>query len=518
MISNLLFLALLCSGSVFAAAWTKTRFEEVLPITAMSVVLLVFVFGIAGHLYAGVVFCAIAAVILWLLALIYIIWKKDFKAFISAFITPASVLFVALFFFLSVCNFDRLVGAEFDEYHHWADIVKVMTILDDFGTNAASNSMFASYPPAMAIFQYFFQKIYLLTNQDGVFSEWRLYLAYQLFCYIPLFPFLRNCSLKKPLVIVLYCAAFFVSPLIFFDRLYVNTLIDPFIGFLSGAGLARVLLCNKKNLLYSVYIWMLCATLTISKDAGLMFSLFLVVAYCIDHVIQNVSARDQKPERKNFAKNLVFISAAMATALLPKLLWVIELKLSKTYIQFSGKINFKQLVFILLGKDNTYRSDVWKTYIITQFSHPYQFGTLSLPFFAVTLLTLIGFYWLCRIYKKKWPEKRKNTLAIFAVATIEIFVYLFGMGVMYMFKFSEEEALDLACMSRYLNIVFLSSWILIVTACIYAIDHWCSSRAFTLTALCLLLIISPLTVVANFLNKIVTVIKDFGLYHKIKCQ
>ena len=49
-----LFLGVLLSGSVFAAARFGRKFEEILPLTCMGIVLALFLFGAAGLLSAGV--------------------------------------------------------------------------------------------------------------------------------------------------------------------------------------------------------------------------------------------------------------------------------------------------------------------------------------------------------------------------------------------------------------------------------------------------------------------------------
>ena len=64
MIAILIFLTMLCSGSVYCAAYYRHRFEQIIPITAIGAVLLVFLFGIAGQLKLGVSACiALAAVL-----------------------------------------------------------------------------------------------------------------------------------------------------------------------------------------------------------------------------------------------------------------------------------------------------------------------------------------------------------------------------------------------------------------------------------------------------------------------
>jgi len=54
MLANLLFVLIIISGAVYLTARCDRRFEEMLPISVMSMVLLLFFFGLAGQLAAGV--------------------------------------------------------------------------------------------------------------------------------------------------------------------------------------------------------------------------------------------------------------------------------------------------------------------------------------------------------------------------------------------------------------------------------------------------------------------------------
>ena len=208
MIENIIFLGLLCSGGVWCAARFNRTFEETLPLTAMGMVLLVFLFGVCGWLKIGVALCFCIALALYVATVILLITKKNFHSFFKNTITPGSLIFILIFFALSFFNLGR-VACSWDEFSHWVDIVKVMTTLNDFGTNPASSSAFQSYPPGMSIFQYILQRKFLWVNPDGGFNEWRVFFSYQIFCLIPLFPLFKNCSFKKPLTFTLYSISLF---------------------------------------------------------------------------------------------------------------------------------------------------------------------------------------------------------------------------------------------------------------------------------------------------------------------
>lgn len=78
-------------------------------------------------------------------------------------------------------------------------------------------------------------------------------------------------------------------PTLFFDGIhnvygvgvYNSVCIDPFLGILAGAGFAAVFLNKDRDWVYSLYIWLLCSTLILAKDSGMLFAILLAAAYCI---------------------------------------------------------------------------------------------------------------------------------------------------------------------------------------------------------------------------------------------
>lgn len=499
MISNIIFLSFLCSGSVFAAAWKGRRFEEILPITAMGMVLLVFLLGIAGHLYAGVVVCAIISAALWLLAIAHVIWKKDVKQTAIALLTPGAVVFVLMFFCLIFLNFGRLASV-WDEYSHWIDVVKAMTLIDDFGTNPNAHTFYQLYPPAISIFQYILQKINLWIKPDGAFSEWRTYSAYQVFLFIPVFPFFKKCSIKRPLNLLLYCLTFFATPLMFFGFIHKHVYADPVLGILSGVGIAMILLWDNKDLLYSCTIWMICSILVLSKDVGLMFALFVALIYALD-ILTNNQARN---EISGFKKG-AYITAAAAATIIPKILWSLEIWISNAAIRFSNPIDFKELFLIVFGAVNKIRSvraEIWNTYDLGLFEKTVSVGHtgIAINYFNLSIIFFLAFYFIYRLYAKKLPEKRKTYASVFVVLVIEMIVYIFGMGVMYMYKFNGYEGATLAAINRYLNIVFLSDWIVVILLCINATEKWFTERTVTVMFLSFMLVVTPWKDIINFVS------------------
>lgn len=194
LITLTVFFVLLCSGGALVCALGRGSFEDALPLTCTAIVTAGFVFGIVGLLPAGF-YAALAAAVSAIAAAIYLLVRNGAGDFRKRFFTPGFFIFAALYIFLAAINYGMRLTS-WDEFSHWGDIVKVMTTIGGFGTAAMSDSMFPAYPPAMALFQYFCERIYMLVSGESM-SEWLLYFSYQTFMFAMFFPFLRRFDLKK---------------------------------------------------------------------------------------------------------------------------------------------------------------------------------------------------------------------------------------------------------------------------------------------------------------------------------
>ena len=203
MLTNCIFLVLLASPCIYAAARFGKRFELTLPVSVMTLVLILFAFGLGGMLEIGMVFLYMLALGFYVLTALLLVKKRSFRGFWENLITPGAVVFLIAYALLTLWNHGK-VASGWDEFSHWVDIVKAVTYIDDFGTNPAANSSFQSYPPAMMLFQYSLQKLYMLVKTDFCFSEWRVYFAFQIFLLSVMLPFFRNITVRQPVTLLVY--------------------------------------------------------------------------------------------------------------------------------------------------------------------------------------------------------------------------------------------------------------------------------------------------------------------------
>ena len=187
MLSLLIIFCVLLSPSIYFYLKYNKKFEEILPLTIFSIILIIYILGLFNQLKLGVYIVVILAIILYILSIINVIKnKKNLIKIIKNFLTPGFVLWC--FAFLTLCLFYRgRMIIKWDEFTHWGDVVKMMYQNNFFSTNPNSLSAARAYLPSMSIFQYFFQVL----SVDG-FKESFLFISYQLFGISLFLPFFKN--------------------------------------------------------------------------------------------------------------------------------------------------------------------------------------------------------------------------------------------------------------------------------------------------------------------------------------
>lgn len=462
MLGYMIFLILCLSGSVLGATMLKRRFEEVLPITCTSIILLIFICGILGHLDFGVILVCVIGFGVILYSIIHIIRNKSFNIFFCNMITPGFFLFLFLVFLFTYIDYGRLASS-WDEFSHWTDIVKVMTTINDFGTNSSSHSLCQSYPPAMSIFQYFIEKVNFYIGKENYFCEWKIYLAYQILMTAFLFPIFNKLSFGRPIMFIGVLCAVFLAPLTFYSNIYTSTYIDGALGVLTGTGFALVLCSDKKDIVYSMQVFSICIMLVLMKDAGLLFSLVLALTYALD-LSSSLELNNSGRFLIKVGSQLKIFSIAVAFVIIPNLLWKYEIYSSGATKVFSDRLDMIQLVKLLLSGEETYHKTVISSYWEAFFTQGVSLGNTNiiLTYFQLIVLLLFIMFMLVRRYPTESIVKRKQHIRIAISFTMLLFIYIIGLCFTYVLNFTEYEALNLASFDRYINIAFSALWFFIV--------------------------------------------------------
>lgn len=460
MLSVIVFGLTLMAGGVFAGAFFRRDFADMLPLSAMGLILVLYLAGFLGALKAGVFLILGLALLLYAISVPRLLKEKSAKQFLKNHFGAEGVYFIIIYVILVALNVGRLAWHH-DELSHWMTCVKAMTNIDDFAANyALSDADFASYPPAMALFQYFFQKLHEIFDGAALFSEWRPYAAFQLFCCALFFPAVKRLKYNKLWKPVLL-AALLLIPLVFYPDFFAAVLIDPVLGVMAGAAFMYLFLCEDTPLPEkTAYLSMLCALLTLMKDAGIFFAVFAAAAFAASVLIglrKSNTPQGEKPRTAAPLRSALTATIPLLSALAAKGSWKLILNRFATPLSFSAPLRLGEYLKIFFaGGDATWRGETVKLYKAA-LTNPgiykiHEGITTSYLLVLLLLLAALAVFTVLRARKSKNPGK---TIFLSIILALQTVTYTFFLGAVYISKFSEIEATELACFDRYVRIGIL---------------------------------------------------------------
>ena len=457
MASVILFGLVLAAGGVFAGVFFRRDFADALPLSVTGLILLLYLAGFLGALKAGVFLILGLALVLWILSGWRLLKEKSLKSFLKNRFGAGGVYFILLYILLVVLNIGRLAWHS-DELSHWMTCVKAMSDIDDFAANyQLSHAAFASYPPGMALFQYFFQKLHEIFDGAVRFCEWRPYTAFQLFCCVLLFPALKRLRFHKFWKPALF-AGLMLVPLILYPDFLAAILVDPVLGIMSGAAFIFLLSCrDTPPAEKTAYISMLCALLVLMKDAGVFFAVFIAVSY-IPYIL--TGTKPCAPKWKSVPVSAVPLLSTLAA----KGSWKLVLNRFGTPLAFSEPLRIGEYLKIFFaGGDTTFRQetvDLYKAAVVNPGLFKIHEGIttsyLIVLAAAFLVLAVLVFLWIRK------TKETKGTVLLTAVLVLQTVLYVFFLGAVYISRFTEYEASILACLDRYIRIGYLPLFLVIV--------------------------------------------------------
>lgn len=448
MITQIILLFIFILGTVSAAVIVERKFEEIVPLIFLGIVFIIFLTGMIGNLIAGFYLVLIITSTAFGVAVMLCCRKKRKFLIKQHMITPAFIIFVIIYMLLIPFNAGR-VSHNWDEFSCWNSVVKIMTIWDQFGTVKEAKLLAAIYPPGMACFQYFIEKLHMVVNHTE-FSEWRLFFGYQLFTYALLFPFLRNLKHNNIWKSTLCGSILFVAPS-FFTHFFLYLTIDTFLGTLFGVGLAAAFFWPETDIYYKVYISSVCSMLVLAKSAGTFLAIIVALSF-----LSRIYFAEKNSIRTGSFVKLKGIGLISGSILIPYILWNIHVGNSGCFVILTTPIDYRGFIQILLGNGEPEKIEILKAFI-SNLGRP-VFGLVNYGA-GITLLCavlIIGslFYItgnrLFEIYKNKNSDisyvKIHIVLFIFLTGFI---LYIFGMMLMYLYKIPDAS---LPSFTRYMDI------------------------------------------------------------------
>lgn len=448
---TILCIATLVVLSIFISMHTKLRIELTIPFAMCYIILFYYTFAICGIMGTSVFLLLLCSLALYTITL----WRKKLISAdkLHLIITPGFAVFLFFAIFMWWFNKD-MVPTQWDEFSHWALTVKDIYCNDRLGTVAGAVTHYKSYPPAMALWQYFFLHLHD-TYHDGL-----LYYAYNMFLVCLMLPLTQNIRWKNCYLALAAIPVIFLSPYLFFapfdsipwGNLYMEralTFAFAYILFIYFTAPA----INSR--LTAIQVAMGIAVLTLLKSTGSYLGGIALLVMFADAMILN----------KSFSFKLRIIVAvkhilpALLLCLLANESWSWHLNAMHVTSSWSiGAPQIANLTALLSGTGEAWMYRFARSFFYFVFDSPtlekgaLVFSCMKQPFIWFGLMAVAV------LLHRKQPQIIKRHLSMWLIICIGFGIYLVSVYCTYIFFLGESETTIMASVHRYVATYWLGAF------------------------------------------------------------
>ncbi len=350
--------------------------------------------------------------------------------------TPAFIVFLVFTVLLFFLSYDVHVF-QWDEYSHWSTTVKDMYFTDRLSIyKDVSTTGFVSYPPAMALWQYFFVKL------CGRWTDGIIIFAYNLYLLMMMMPVVGKLKWKHwPLVLVFFLLMY-VMPYWFYTpyegSAWRCVYIDRAISFTFTYLMVSYFTSNQIDPL-SLGLGMF--VLPLLKSIGLAFCAFAAFAIVMDFMAVN---------KENRKRNLFLVLCCLVVCIAGYYSWKMRLWFAGTGgVWNTSRLTLKSVVKLFLGMEEEWKYHVAKSFWLYLFNNGLQ------HFHGSIIITIAGFpaFWalalLFGMVISKKERLLKRNLFLAGVFAVEFVLYEFSILLTQLYLLSQTEAAVLSGLMRY---------------------------------------------------------------------
>lgn len=416
---------------------------EYLPLTVFVSIILLYVVGLFDNLLLGVYILLTGSALCYVFSGLYLCKTHGWRILIKELTKDYMILYILVYCIIIYSNYQKVLVA-YDDLEHWGLSVKEMCRWKTFTLSADTYDLAPGYPPAMALFQYFVQELRLeVLGADG-FSEWWLFVAYQVVTYaffLPAYEKIMKNSIKQKVIIGVI---WFMLPMIVLQGVFLNNIyIDTFLSVLAVGAIITMQIKDITDINKTIYFTCLMIMLTLTKDIGLIFSFMFSLFYM----------------RKGILKRKYHYIFPFLFSVLVKVSWSAKIMLAGVESRASSfsslGIDLFQIPRDIIGMGEEYRHQTFINYWHAFFAKSnINIGDtgISISFCTLFILLVILTVILINI------EKETKEFHLEVIMTVAI--YLVALCVFYMYIFSENQALELASYKRYVSTIF-NFWVIV---------------------------------------------------------
>lgn len=412
----------------FAACLTivlKKRIEQVIPVAVLVVILIIYVFGLLDNLRLGVeVVLILTAVGLAFLGMTVLKFdkKNKLKELRGYILTSGLVIYIGLFALSIFINKDRILQ-NYDEFNHWAVIVKNMFMYNSYGTNGESIVAFNEYPPFTAIFQYLFLDI------NNVYREDIIIMAQNILYFSIMIPITKNIGWNKSFrkIFIILPLMIFV-PMFFYENFYLDILVDAILGVMFAYTIYAAY--DEKDVTFKyVQICTGIIMLALTKTSGIGLAVLALIIILIKVIL------NYKNDKKILKRELKLLAVITIIAIILTSIWYVKVNTAKK------RWNFEQYI-----KSENLKPEEQKQ-VAKSFGMSVIFNQTITERKLTVFMTIIVF--VCVQVYTIFIIKDKDFTYYSWAMMCSIPIYLIMLLITYVTIFIPMEAIQLTCFERY---------------------------------------------------------------------
>lgn len=450
--------ALFCLVACLSAATLlRVHVALVVPQVLLGTSLVLYVAGIFNQLEVGFYLALTAAVAGAALAL-YRRGLREVSATLATLVSPALVMF-AVYAAVTYVLTRQLQFSSWDEFSHWGTVVKAMHEHDSLSPYNPEDLLFRSYPPAAGLFEYF------VMHFGGAWREGNLFWAYQLLLGSLFVPFMAGVRWRSSQTLLISMPLAVLTPVIFSNS-YSEVIIDPLLGTVFGFALALVVTSNLWDWRRIVFVAIPLMNLVLMKDSGVFFACIVMIV----GLVKLLRTRHSIAGRNWWSAAIRIGSIAVATAV-TSFSWKWLLQIKDVPVAFSGPIDTQELLTTLFGGGAPYRQTVLSEFEVALGGRSISMYTESVNLSWLPWLVILSLVLACTALLASGSDRRRFDWPSIAVVVAGMVAYTAGLAVLYLFRFSEYEAVRLASFERYLSTYFVGMATLAAMSLIWLVSE-----------------------------------------------
>lgn len=464
-------------AGVLALVW-KRKIEELLGLSILSMVVVLYLFGLVGHLQLGAyAVCGLAAGCAVLCTVLVL--RGGWKQQLQWLLTPGFLVFLVLLGWLFIRYRNALVDNH-DDYSHWALEIKNMFQLHAIPNGLAESTVyFHHYPPATALFSYFWCWL------SRGFSEGSMLRANALLAVSMVLPVMSHLDWKHWKGILPMGFACFLLPLVFNSDSYTAMMIDTALGCVAAYPLYFVYERNPRRGAGFVAC-LTCFVLPLVKVSGAGLA-------CLVILMLLAALPGERFGRKGWQK-AAWILLPLACTLASKLSWdgFLALRMPKTGADASTVAQLLQMIREGMEPYQKQTILAFGQHLV----HPATWGPYSgrpLLWWGV-LFAIVAVCLLCSEQDAAQRARDRRVCVLLAVGSLLFALILL---VSYFFHFSPDEAQRVAALERYLSTILIFAAMVLLFLLCGRLTQATANRGVWLILACMLLVVNPTQLWAN---------------------